>query len=103
MDNTHRFSRDQQVSDMAMLLWKLGSLCINEMETLLHGTDWKHGYLFSPISKEMYQEQREGLLDLMMDIAQELDITPVEIADAWERVTKGRRETKEWGKQWIKE
>ncbi len=91
MDNTHRFSRNQQASDITMLLWKLGSLCIDQMETLLYGTDYKHGYLFQPLDKEMYQEQRERLIDLMIDVAQELGITQEEIAASWERVILERK------------
>ncbi len=102
MDNTHRFSGNQEVSDITLLLWKLGSLCIDQMETLLYGTDYKHGYLFSPpINKEMYEEQRTYLIDLMMDVAPELGITQEEIAASWTRVEQERKEGHVWGKEWI--
>lgn len=99
MDNTHRFSGHQKVSDMTLLLWKLGSLCIDQMETLLYGTDYKHGYLFRPITthlsereRQEYQGERDTLLDLMMDVAQELGMTQEDIAAAWERVKQEREE-----------
>ncbi len=108
MENTHRFSGHQQVSDITMLLWKLGSLCIDEMETLLYGTDYKHGYLFrqptkhtTPRENEQYEEERHALLDLMLDTLQELGITQEEVTSAWTRVEQERKEGHAWGKEWI--
>ncbi len=92
LENTQRFSTNQQVSDITLLLWKLGSLCIDHMETLLYGTDYKHGYLFNPLNEGMYNDQREALLDLMMDLAQELGMSKEEVNAAWERVKGGRHE-----------
>ncbi len=91
-----------------MLLWKLGSLCIDQMKHLLYGTDYKHGYLFrrptqhsTPREIEKYAEERDYLLDCMMDVAQELGITQEEIAAAWTRVAQERKEGHAWGKEWI--
>lgn len=91
-ENTHRFSTNQEVSDITLLLWRLGSVCIDQMETLLYGTDYKHGYLFSPLNKDMYQSQREGLLELMMEVTQELGMSQEDVITAWERVKAEREE-----------
>jgi len=108
MENTHRFSGHQQISDITLLLWKLGNLCIDEMETLLYGTDYKHGYLFrqvtqhtTPEEKESYEIERYALLDLMIDVVQELGITQEEIAASWQRVEQERKEGHAWGKEWV--
>ncbi len=100
-ENTHRFSGHQQVSDITMLLWQLGYTCIDHMETLLHGTDYKHGYLFEEIDTEAYKEQREHLLDLMMDVVQELGMSQDEIAASWTRVEQERKHGHAWGKDWV--
>ncbi len=103
-ENTHRFSAHQPISDMTLLLWKLGSICIDHMETLLYGTDYKHGYLFDPnLGKEISKDQRDGLLSAMIDVLQELNISQDEVIAAWNETKRDREESKEWGKQWTKE
>lgn len=101
--NTHRFSANQPVSDITVLLWKLGDTCISHMHTLMYGTEHKHGYLFSPIDQQMYNDERASLLDNMMEVIQELGITQEEIATSWQRTQETRKESIEWGKRWLKD
>ncbi len=99
-ENTHRFAINQDGKDITILLWKLGSLCIDEMQTLLHGTDYKHAPLFHPgINRQEYREQREYLLTLMMDVAQEIGATKEDVLAAWDAATSEREEGQHYAQE----
>jgi hypothetical protein len=97
--NTHRFSGNQTASDMMLLLHNVSITCLSHMHTLLLGTNYKHGDLFKPTNDG--KETRVALLDAMMDLAQELDISQEDIVASWERVKQQRQEGHQWGKEWV--
>lgn len=103
-ENTHRFSSKQECADMLLLLWRLGSLCIDHMEALLYGTERKQWYLLCREDVEsqgkLAKEQREYLLDCMTDLLQELEMSPQDVQDSWQRMQQLREQDQQWGKQW---
>jgi hypothetical protein len=93
-ENTHRFSTNQDGKDITILLYRLGSLCISQMETLLYGTAYKHGHLFyhGTSDEREYQEEKTYLLTTMMDLAQEVGATKEDVLTAWEAAVQERKE-----------
>ncbi len=101
MPEDHRtFARNQQIDDDDMLLFKLAQLCLEHLDTGLHGTKQKHGYLQDASGKvEVAKEYREKFLDTMMDVAQELEMSFEEVQASWERVSLERFNRHEWAKE----
>jgi hypothetical protein len=91
--NTRRFSINQDGKDITILLYRLGSLCIRQMETLLYGTAYKHGHLFyhGTSDEQEYQEEKAHLLTAMMDLAQEIGATKDDVLIAWEAAMLERK------------
>lgn len=97
-ENTYRFGKNQETSDLIILLWRLGSVCIDHVKPLLLGTESKDGYMFDPhLQRDVSEETRDYLVDSMIDLLIELDITPEDVMQSWRRVEQIREEDIAWG------
>lgn len=87
IDRTPRFSRNQATSNIGMLLYQLGEICLGLLKWELYGVAYKHG--LDPINGE-FEKHREELALAAVELFQETGMEKGDLARVWEQVLKDR-------------
>lgn len=89
IDRKPRFSRNQTISNIGMLLFELIDMCMKLLRFELYGAAYKRG--LDPINGE-FKEHRKKLAIAAVELLQEVGMSKTELAQVWDDAAKAREE-----------